>query len=253
MAPSREIDQLRLPGEASLVESWTRLAATSPRACVTHLDVGVAAIFPEWSVLNNAIVDRRTEIDVACGRLRALYASAGIHSWALWIASSADTFAADDLVAELNGFRRDTTTLVMEAALHARRGSDARVVRASVATALHASDAAVPVASIDETPSGAGDVEGWVLVHDGFAVSGAWSVIHEGDCGIYSVGTAPACRRRGYARALVDAILDDAFRRDAATASLQSTREAQSLYAAVGFRPVGRYEEWIPEPGSAVA
>jgi hypothetical protein len=44
MAPGQ---QIAFPGEASLVESWTRLAATSPQACVTHLEVGVAAIFPE--------------------------------------------------------------------------------------------------------------------------------------------------------------------------------------------------------------
>jgi GNAT superfamily N-acetyltransferase len=118
-----------------------------------------------------------------------------------------------------------------------------------VATATRASEEAVPLPQLDDPATGGEEVEGWVLVVNGLAVSGAWSLVHDGDCGVYSVGTVLTWRRRGFGRALVEGILDDAFRRGASTASLQSTREAQSLYAAVGFRPVGRYEEWVPVDG----
>ena len=212
---------------------------------MTSLDVGTAATFPEWSVLNNAIVDRRAKVADAGKRLRAFYSDAGIGNWALWLASSASDFVAADLLDELPGFRRDTTTLVMQAAISERRHFDTRIVRTSIATATRASEDPVPRIQLDE-PAAGDEVEGWVLVEDDLAVSGAWSLIHDGDCGIYSVGTVSRWRRRGYARALVEGILDDAFRREASTSSLQSTREAQSLYAAVGFRPAGRYEEWIP-------
>jgi GNAT superfamily N-acetyltransferase len=235
-----------LPGQPALVESWRRLAATSPRASVTQLAFGVAAVFPEWSALNNAIVDPRADAADAADGLRAFYSAAGLANWALWIASSARDFVADDLVDELNGFRRDTTTLVMEAALGTRRDVDARIVRTSVATATRSTDEPVPVAEVDEREVLGPDVEGWVLVENGLAVSGALSVIHNGDCGVYAVGTTPAWRRRGYARALLEGILDDAVVRGASTASLQSTPEAESIYAAFGFRPVGRYEEWVP-------
>lgn len=208
-----------------------------------QLGVAVAAVFPAWPVLNNAIVGRGAEIGVAAERLRSIYSAAGIRSWALWFPSTARDFAEEDLVDELGGFRRDTTTLVMQATLDARRGFDARMVRTSVATATRASEEPVPLTQVDEPA--AGQLEGWALVVEGFAVSGAWSLIHDGDCGVYSVGTSPGRRRRGYARALVEGMLEDARRRGAATASLQSTAEAQSLYAGVGFRPVGRYEEWL--------
>jgi hypothetical protein len=40
-------------------------------------------------------------------------------------------------------------------------------------------------------------------------------------------------------------ILASAQARGAATASLQSTRMGQPLYESLGFKPAGRYEEWI--------
>lgn len=52
-------------------------------------------------------------------------------------------------------------------------------------------------------------------------------------------------RRRGLARALMLHVLADAWHKGARTASLQSTRTGRPLYAGLGFRPVGRYEEWV--------
>jgi GNAT superfamily N-acetyltransferase len=233
-------------GQDTLVESWRRLAETSPRAFVTRLDVGVAAVFPEWSVLNNAIIERDADPDEATVTLRNVYRSAGIGQWAAWVASPAVDLAAHDVVARLEGFRRDTTTLIMQASLDEGLARNPRIVRTSVAIATQAADEPVPMSLVDEAEVAGERLEGWVLVDGDLAVSGAWSLIHDGDCGVYSVGTVPAWRRRGYARALVEGILGDAFQRRATTASLQSTPGARSLYAAVGFRPVGRYEEWVP-------
>ncbi len=84
-----------------------------------------------------------------------------------------------------------------------------------------------------------------MLVHDGVAVAGAWSVIHEQDCGIYAVGTQPEWRRRGFARSLMEHVLADARARGARTATLQSTPLGEPLYASLGFRAAGRYEEWV--------
>jgi len=82
------------------------------------------------------------------------------------------------------------------------------------------------------------------MVHDGLAVAGAWSLLHEQDCGVYAVGTVPGWRRRGPARILVEHVLADARGHGARTATLQSTRIAQQLYQSLGFEPAGRYEEW---------
>ena len=90
---------------------------------------------------------------------------------------------------------------------------------------------------------------GWVMVRDGLAVVGAWSLVHGTDCGIYAVETAPGWRRRGLARGLMRAILTDAYLRGVRTATLQSTAMGEPLYAGLGFVPVGRYDEWVPEDG----
>ena len=94
------------------------------------------------------------------------------------------------------------------------------------------------------------NLDGWVLIHDQVAVAGAWSFLHDRDCGLYAVGTVPGWRRQGFARALVEHVLAHAQLRGARTASLQSTRMGQPLYESLGFQPAGRYEEWA-SPNSA--
>jgi predicted acetyltransferase len=88
-------------------------------------------------------------------------------------------------------------------------------------------------------------LQGWVIVRDGYAVAGAWSLIEGTDCGIYTVATIPQWRRRGLARALMRSVLGDAYRHGARTATLQSTPMGEPLYTSLGFEPVGRYEEWV--------
>jgi ribosomal protein S18 acetylase RimI-like enzyme len=77
---------------------------------------------------------------------------------------------------------------------------------------------------------------------------------HAGDCGIYNVGTLERARRRGLATALTAIHLHDARARGCQTASVQSTAMAERIYAAVGFRDLGRILEYVPsqqrrEPG----
>jgi GNAT superfamily N-acetyltransferase len=69
---------------------------------------------------------------------------------------------------------------------------------------------------------------------------------HDGDCGIYMVGTSQAVRRRGLATPLSAHAVAEAARRGCATASLQSTPMAEGLYARVGFRDLGCLREYVP-------
>jgi ribosomal protein S18 acetylase RimI-like enzyme len=73
---------------------------------------------------------------------------------------------------------------------------------------------------------------------------------HDGDCGIYMVGTRPAARRQGLATALSAHAIERAGERGCATVSLQSTEMAESVYARVGFRDLGRLEEYVPSQTS---
>jgi GNAT superfamily N-acetyltransferase len=238
-----------LPGEETLLASWQALTLISPAAKLLRSRAATAAVFPSWAPLNNAILTGASDGNspaVVATQLTRIYADAGIDSWALWLPSRvADLDAPDDL-RHIEGLRRDATTLVMQADLSQGLDSNQGVVRTSIASAALAGDEPVPAVDL-EVPDRAGGLSAWVLVQDGLAVAGAWSLQHETDCGIYAVGTAPGWRRRGVARALVEHVLSDAYRSGSRTATLQSTPMAQQLYETLGFEPVGRYEEWVAE------
>ena len=211
----------------------------------------VAAVFPDWAPLNNAIlIDEPGSLtaSVAAVELRHLYRSAGVASWALWVPASTPSLNGSDRLAGVGGMRRDATTLVMRLTLGQPSSEPDGVVRTSVAAAGQAGDE--PVSALDlPLPDGGTVMDAWVMVRDGLAVAGAWSLIAGTDCGLYAVATAPGWRRRGLARALMQGVLGDAYRRGARTASLQSTPMGEPLYTSLGFDPVGRYEEWVPADG----
>ena len=69
---------------------------------------------------------------------------------------------------------------------------------------------------------------------------------HDGDCGVFNVSTLEAARRRGLGTALTARHVHDAVERGCSTASLQSTPMAERVYAAVGFRDLGRILEYAP-------
>jgi predicted GNAT family acetyltransferase len=79
---------------------------------------------------------------------------------------------------------------------------------------------------------------------DGENVAAAMAFDLGTDCGIYNVGTLEHARRRGLATALTVAHLYDSIDRGCQTASLQSTKMAERVYVAVGFRDLGRVLEY---------
>jgi len=238
-----------LPGQETLLACWSTLARMSPGARLIRSSSAAAAVFPSWVPLNNAIMlnahDGAAAAAAAC-RLNRVYADAGVDGWALWLPSRATDLDAPDDVREVGGLKRDTTTLVMQATVPPGLRLHDGVVRTSIVAATRATDEPIPAADVGE-PETAPGLAAWVMVQDDVAVAGAWSFLHERDCGLYAVGTNPELRRRGLARSLVKHVLADAGRRGARTATLQSTRVAQHLYESLGFEPVGRYEEWISQ------
>ena len=236
-----------LPGQATLVECWRALAQLSPGASVVHAPGTVAAVFPSWAPLNNAIVLDASERTVgsAVTEMTSRYHEAGIEQWALWVPSRETDMDGPDAVPAVGSLARDTTTLVMHATLPPTLQPHDGVVQTSVATLERVSaDEPLPVHDLgvpDEQPG----LCAWVMVQDGVAVGTAWSFLHGSDCGIYAVETLPRWRRRGLARALAEHVLHHAFEQGARTASLQSTAMGQHLYEVLGFEVAGRYEEWV--------
>jgi hypothetical protein len=237
-----------LRGQGTLLASWRELARQSPGAGLLPTPSTIAAVFPAWAPLNNAILltePSSQNVAVAAAELKGVYGRAGITAWALWLPSSAASLSAPDQVTGVDGMRRDESTLVMELALtHAPPVAEG-VIRTSVDAAGRAGDDPIPSSQLPP-PSADTGLQGWVIVRDGLAVAGAWSLVEGGDCGILAVATVAQWRRRGLARALMQSVLADAHRRGARTATLQSTPMGEPLYTSLGFEPVGRYEEWVP-------
>ena len=132
-----------LPGEETLIGSWTALTQLSPAARMINTSAVTAAVFPTWAPLNNAILqiapdDRGAEDAVS--QLTAFYAEAGVATWALWVRSGITNLDAPDAGPKIGGLQRDTTTLVMHATLSSGRQLQDGVVRTSIATATRAGD-----------------------------------------------------------------------------------------------------------------
>jgi len=177
--------------------------------------------------------------------MERVYAAAGVTRFAAWVPEWDGAMCAD---LDRRGYRLDERTRAMGMGL---------------------ADLAVPVPDLELAPpdwaeylrvievpadllAGADHDAFHVLLarRDGENVAAAMAYDHDGDCGIYNVGTLPHARRRGLGTALTAVHLHRARERGCRTASLQSTPEAECLYAALGFRDLGVILEFVPADGA---
>ena len=234
-------------GCATLLASWEEYARGARGAAVRRFPGVAAAVFPEGferSVYNNALLGRGLDAGARAAAIAAMegaYAAAGVTRFAAWTHESDDAMR-DEL--DSRGYLLDTTTRAMGMSLDEIR---------------------LPRPSIEIWPATWSDYlrfEGLprdflatadhALLHvltirlDGDIVAAALAYDRCGDCGIFNVGTAERARRRGFGTALTVAQLHDARARGCTTASLQSTPTAERVYAATGFRDLGRILEYVP-------
>ena len=235
---------------ANLVASWERDAEGSPGASVEHLPGVAAAVFPEppeRTVYNNALLDRGLSssdaadaIDVA----EAAYADARVPEYAVWAHESEPETIAE---LERRGWRPDTSTRAMAMALedfaaplpqvHAVTGDWQDYLR-------FLTRSGAPEGVLAGVADGVYEVR--LIEAAGETVAGAIAYDHDGDCGIYNVGTLPHARRRGLGSAVTALLLHDARVRGCMTASLQATPMAERLYGRLGFSDLGRFFEYVP-------
>jgi ribosomal protein S18 acetylase RimI-like enzyme len=249
-APAWTESELYRRGSATLLASWDEYARGSAGARLLASSGFWAAIFPsepERGVYNNVLLRRgldEPERRRAIEELRSAYAEAGIDRYAAWAHESDGALRAG--LAE-GGYRLEETTRVM---------------------AMSLDDPELPVSEVDVEkfdwprylaylrsegmPSRllAGvDPEAFHVLGirvAGRDVSAAIAYDHDGDCGIFNMGTLEPYRRRGLATALLGRHLLEAAERDCSTASLQATPIAEGVYRAVGFRDLGRFFEYVP-------
>jgi len=227
-------------GSATLLASWEAYARGAPDAAVIRAPGVTAAVFPhlpERAVYNNALLEPGADLDA----MEAAYAVAGVERFAAWVHETDGALSAD---LEARGYTLDTTTRAMGMALDDLRGAPPELE-------LDAPEWPAYVAWLESVGvpeglmAGVDPREFHLLIARG-ALATALAFDHRDDCGIYNVGTLEAARRRGLGTALTARLLHDAKARGRRTASLQATAMAERLYAALGFRDLGRILEFVP-------
>jgi GNAT superfamily N-acetyltransferase len=238
-------------GAETMLGSWVAIARGACDAAVLRLPGVAAAVFPvepERSIYNNALLERDlapAERAAALDAMEAAYAAAGVTRFAAWTHDSDHGMRAD---LEARGYALDTTTRAMGMDL----AEDLRLPRPALA--LERADWPAYLRYLERfglPPGLLGGVDPDVFhvllaARDGEDVATALAFDAGGDRGIFNVGTLEHARRRGLGTALTALLVHDALDRGCCTASLQSTEMAEGVYAAVGFRDLGRILEFTP-------
>ncbi|AKM04710.1 GNAT family N-acetyltransferase [Burkholderia pyrrocinia] len=82
---------------------------------------------------------------------------------------------------------------------------------------------------------------GFLVECAGIPVATSFGILRNGQVGVFNVATVPAYRRRGYARAATQAVLNAAIAEGAHTAFLHCTPAGRHVYESMGF---AAGEEW---------
>ncbi len=245
--PTKTDAELYLRGIETLLASWEEYARGASDASLRRLPGVAAAVFanePERSVYNNAVLERRL---AAAGRADALdameaaYAAADVTRFAAWVHESDWAMRAD---LERRGYTLDTATRAMGMTL-----DDLRMTRPQIELGSTDWDEYLRIFGLPPGLLAGADhsVFHLLVARDGGEnVATALAFDHEGDCGIYNVRTLEHARRRGLATALTAVHLHKALTRGCRTASVQSTKLAERVYAVVGFRDLGQILEYVP-------
>ena len=243
-------NELNVRGAATVIASWEEYTRGSAGAALKQLNGVAAAVFPsepERGVYNNALLERDlgpSERAAAVDATDSAYRAAGVERYAAWVHESDKGMRAE---LGSRGYTVEESTRAMAMSL-----DDVFLAIPDIELRPLEWDeyleylpiVGVPAGLLSGADPGAFHTLGARL--DGKIVATAIAFDHAGDCGIYNMSTIEAARRKGLGTALTAGHLHDAFERGCSTASLQATPMAESVYAAVGFRDLGRFFEYVP-------
>jgi ribosomal protein S18 acetylase RimI-like enzyme len=238
---------LYVRGTQTLLASWEEYTRGAAGAAVRRSPGVAVAVFPnqpEGAVYNNALLQRNlaaTERADALDAMEAAYAAAGVTRFAAWVHESDQAMRGD---LQRRGYTLEETTRAMGMALDEVRLPRPRIELGPPDWMEYLRVLGVPLGLLRGVDHAAFHV--LVARLDGENVATAMALDHGGDCGIYNVTTLEHARRRGLGTALTALHVHDALTRGCQTASLQSTQMAERVYAAVGFRDLGRILEYVP-------
>jgi GNAT superfamily N-acetyltransferase len=237
-------------GLQTLLSGWRAVAQGCSGADVRLLPGVAVSVFPhgpESAFYNNAMFDGAfglvQDSALVVDAMQSSYAEAGVEQFAAMV-HEGDVVMRAEL--EGRGYTVEETTLAMGVSL------DEFV--------LPPSDVELEAAPWSEYVAFLGSIEGvppGLLVGvdphtfhviaaraQGERVAIGLTHDHQSDSGVYNVTTIEAERRRGLGIALTARLLSDAKSRGCTTATLQSTPMAERVYAALGFRDLGKILEY---------
>lgn len=234
---------------ATLVQSWLYLAGGSPGAEVIETDGAAIAVFvhsPDREFLNNAVLMRGLgDLGATLNTIESAYVSRGVERYAVWVHES-EAAVAREVQARGYGYDSSTRTMAMPIAdLAEVDTSTLDLVEPTLERFWHVDGLE------DIVPDLAAErAHFYVARSNGEDAAMLMAFDHDGDCGIYIVGTRPVARRQGLATALSAYAAKQASERGCTTTSLQSTEMAEGVYSKVGFRDLGRFDEYTPNQPS---
>ena len=210
-----------------LVASWEGLAAPRPEAKVVRGNGFVAARFPE-PYLNNAVLFTPDAVESAAD----VYGSG--EAYALWCLD--DDEPTSDALAQRGYVHSETTRPMVRVLDDIPAPTATPVIDADLPR--FADLLGVPAHLLTGVPA-------LRAYADSRYDSGLVLQRAQEDVYVSMVFTRPEARGRGLATAVLKAALHEARADGASTATLQSTPMAEGLYLRYGFRPVGRWQEWV--------
>ena len=245
---------LYVRGVETLLASWEAYAGGSRDAAVLRFPGVTTAVFPsdpERAFYNNALIERglaSLEREEAIDAMEAAYASAAVARFAAWVHET-DVTMQHDL--EARGYALDGWTRAMGIKLRDIARPRPEVELAPPVWSEYLRIVGVPRDFLRGVERDAFHV--LIARLNGKSVATAMALDHDDDCGIYNVSTVEHARRRGLGTALTALHAHHAVERGCRTTSLQSTAMAEGIYAAVGFRDLGRILEYVPSSSALTA
>jgi ribosomal protein S18 acetylase RimI-like enzyme len=225
-----------------------------PGGSLVTLDGGVQAAFapssPDRSLFNAVLYTDGDALLRARDELDAAYAAAGVRAWTVWVRPGDERVARE---LEAAGHAHDARPMLMAAdvdALDLEPRADLEAdVEPTWATLAEVNDAAYGVPPERSFRPALGGLRhdaapAWIGRLDGRPAAALATHVHDGDCGVTFVAVRPEAQGRGLAAELMRRALAAARDAGATTTSLEATARGEPVYAALGYRSLGRLGMW---------
>lgn len=238
-------------GYASFVRFLEALARGSAGGKLLRREGVVACVAPacpDRSLFNSVAYEDPAALEPALDALHEAYTEAGVSAWTVWVpeADRASTGPLAERGHRLDGAPREML-LDLEAVpppdeeFEYQRDVDWRTV-----CAINDAAYSYPEGTHQRAYGRRSDpaIRGYGTGHRGWTAAALGTVLHDGDCMIYSAATLPEARGNRLASRLLHQALVDARAAGCESSTLQASAMGASLYRRIGYWDLGALEMW---------